>query len=73
MTHLLEYELEFVAREIAGRAMLGLLEEALLGVVALTNPPWKFAIVVFDLKPVLTGEIPSSEGMGRDDLKEMLF
>jgi hypothetical protein len=47
MTHLLEYELEFVARGIAGRGMLGLLEEALLGVVALTDLLWKFAMVVF--------------------------
>jgi hypothetical protein len=70
MTHLLEYELEFVARGIAGRGMLGLLEEALLGVVALTDLLWKFAMVVFYWKPILTGEIPSSEGIWSDDLKE---
>jgi len=55
MTHLLEYELESAARGIAERGVLDLPEEALLGVVALTDLLWKFAIVVFDLKPVVTG------------------
>jgi hypothetical protein len=63
MTHLPKYVLGFVARGIAGRVMLVLLEEALLGVVALTDLLWKFAIVVLDLKPVLTGGNPSSEGI----------
>jgi hypothetical protein len=45
VTHLPKYGLGSVARGIAGRVVLVLLEEALLGVVALTD---LFATVVFD-------------------------
>jgi hypothetical protein len=48
MTHLPKYVLGFVARGIAGREMLVSPEAALLGVGALTDLLWKFAIVVFD-------------------------
>jgi hypothetical protein len=48
MTHLPKYVLGFVARGLAGREMLVSPEAALLGVGALTDLLWKFAIVVFD-------------------------
>jgi hypothetical protein len=48
MTRLPKYVLGLVARGIAGRGVLVSLEEALQGVVVLTDLLWKFAIVVFD-------------------------